>query len=279
MRQRSSVDRATVEGFGYEWTKFDQAAVDPAALEKVFREYFALFPWDSVGDDAVGVDLGCGSGRWARLAAERTGRVIGADASLDALRSAARTAPECPLVLAAAGALPFRAKSLDFGYSLGVLHHVPDPARGLEDAVRTLKPGAPFLVYVYYALDNRPSWFQALWRSTDLLRQVISRCPAPIRYGISQMLAIVVYFPLARTARLLERRGIDVESLPLAAYRDRSVYVMRTDALDRFGTRLEKRFTKAEVAALLRGAGLEAVTVGDEPPFWCAVGWKPVEPT
>lgn len=275
MGNTGSVDKQTVEGFGYEWTRFDQSEVDPAELANLFDQYFALFPWDALPPAAVGFDLGCGSGRWARLAAPRAGSVVGVDASREALGVAARNAPDCPLVLALAGALPVADASMDFGYSLGVLHHIPDPLAGLRDAVRALKPGAPFLVYLYYAFDNRPGWFRTVWRASDVVRRGVSRTPVRVRYALSQLLAVGVYLPLARTARVLERRGMDVDSMPLAAYRDRSLYAMRTDALDRFGTRLEKRFTRDEVVALLERAGLERVRA-DGPPYWCAVGFKPL---
>ena len=64
--------------------------------------------------------------------------------------------------------------------------------------------------------------------------------------------------------------------LPLAAYRDRSLYSMRTDALDRFGTKLEKRFTRDQIRAMMEGAGLESITFSDNP-YWCAVGYRNVE--
>lgn len=272
---RGSVDKRTVEGFGYEWTRFDQSGADAVELDQLFAGYFALFPWDALPEGAIGLDLGCGSGRWARMAARGVTKVVGIDASADALKVAARNAPACPLVLAVAGALPLAEGSLDFGYSLGVLHHIPDPAAGLADAVRALKPGAPFLVYLYYALDNRPSWFRTVWLASNVVRGVVSRAPERARYALSQVLALTVYWPLARTARLLELGGAHVDSLPLSAYRRRSLYAMRTDALDRFGTRLEKRFTKAEVGDLLRNAGLERVQVSADAPYWCAVGFKP----
>jgi SAM-dependent methyltransferase len=270
-----SVDEATVEGFGYEWTRFDQSAADPDELAELFRQYFASFPWDALPPDPVGFDLGCGSGRWARLAADRVGTLVGVDASAQALGVARRNAPTSPVVQAVAGALPLRPGAFDFGYSLGVLHHIPDPHRGLADAVTALKPGAPFLVYLYYAFDNRGPWFRAVWRASDLARRAVSRCPGPVRAGISDALAVAVYLPLARLAAAAERRGRAVDAFPLSAYRHRSLYAMRTDALDRFGTRLEHRFTRPEVAQLMERAGLERVTVSDDAPYWCAVGFKP----
>jgi hypothetical protein len=47
---------------------------------------------------------------------------------------------------------------------------------------------------------------------------------------------------------------------------------MRTDAFDRFSTRLEQRFTAGEVVAMMRAAGLDHVVLSPSEPFWCAVG-------
>ena len=65
-------------------------------------------------------------------------------------------------------AIPLPDGSADFGYSLGVLHHVPDTQKGIIECVRKLKPGAPFLLYLYYAFDNRPWWFRTIWKISDL---------------------------------------------------------------------------------------------------------------
>lgn len=271
-------DQRSVDSFGFEWTKFDQAGVDPHELDAIFESYFDLFPWGDLPDGAAGFDLGCGSGRWASRVLPRVGAVVGIDPSRAALRVARRNTPDGWFVQGASGTLPFGDESFDFGYSLGVLHHTPDPAAGLRDALRLLRPGAPFLVYLYYALDNRPRWFRALWRLSDLGRGVVSRCPPRTRYWISQVIAAVVYWPLARMAVMVERAGGPVERMPLSTYRHRSFYIMRNDALDRFGTPLERRFTRAEISALLDDAGFERVVV-DGPPYWSAVGYRPSAPT
>jgi hypothetical protein len=162
---------------------------------------------------------------------------------------------------------------MDFGYSLGVLHHVPDTAAGLAACVRKLKPGAPFLVYLYYALENRPGWYRMLWRASDLVRRAVSHSPLWAMHPVADLLAATVYWPLARAALLAEKVGLDVRNAPLSVYRDRSFYTMRTDALNRFGPRHEQRFTAVEVKGMMEAAGLENITFADKL-FWCAAGTR-----
>jgi hypothetical protein len=61
---------------------------------------------------------------------------------------------------------------------------------------------------------------------------------------------------------------------PLSIYRDRSFYVMRNDALDRFRTPLERRFTRQEIAGMLLAAGLRDIRFRESAPYWCAVGTR-----
>ena len=272
-----NVDPETVEGFGDEWTRFDQKALTPQERREIYNHYFAIFPWTQVPPTAVGFDAGCGSGRWAAVVAPRVGTLHAVDASFQALDVARRNLANEPNVefhCASIEDMPFPDGSMDFGYSLGVLHHVPDTRAAIKACARKLKPGAPLLLYLYYAFDNRPGWFRTVWRVSDLGRRVISEMPHGLRFATSQVLAASVYWPLARSARALELLGVPVENLPLSAYRERSFYVMRTDALDRFGTRLEQRFTRDEIRSMMEDAGLERVTFSDETPFWCAVGYR-----
>src|SRR5215467_6546172 len=146
---RHNLDRATVDDFGREWQRFDQSGISNAEVRRRFGEYFALFPWDSLPRDAVGFDAGCGSGRWAALVAPRVGRLHCVDASAAALSIAQKSLAGLGNVefhAAPLDAMPLPDDSMDFGYSLGVLHHLPDPAAGLAVCVRKLKRGAPMLV-------------------------------------------------------------------------------------------------------------------------------------
>lgn len=272
-----NIDHDVVADFGREWSRFDQAALPEAELQAIFDRYFAIFPWHELAEGAIGFDLGCGSGRWAGLVASRVAELHCIDASAEALEVArARLASlaNCRMHLATVDDLPLQQGSMDFGYSLGVLHHLPDTQAALKRCVGTLKPGAPFLVYLYYAFDNRPAWFRAVWKASDLLRRLVSSAPYPLKYFISQAIALLIYLPLARLARMAERAGMNPRSLPLSAYRAASFYTMRTDALDRFGTRLEHRFTRREIEQMMMSSGLERISFSDSEPYWCAVGYR-----
>lgn len=265
----------TIEGFGDQWVRFDQTGISDEDSIRIFNSYFSVFPWDALTKNAVGFDLGCGSGRWAKLVAPHVGRLhcIDPSAAIEVARKNLHGLANCEFHRAGASDIPVSDQSMDFGYSLGVLHHIPEPRAALTASVRKLKPGAPFLLYMYYAFDHRPVWFRVLWRVSDWLRQVVSRMPHGLRFAISQVIAISIYWPLARTAKLGELLGANVSNWPLASYRDVGFYVMRTDALDRFGTRLELRFTKLEMTELMESSGLENILFSEEIPFWCAVGY------
>lgn len=272
----TNLDAATIAGFGDEWSRFDQGALSDEERRRMFEDYFAVFPWERVSPSSVGADIGCGSGRWALLMAPKVGLLHCVDPS-DAIDVAARTCASLHNVRfhrTVADNLPFEDSSLDFAYSLGVLHHVPDTAAAVRSISKKLKRGAPFLLYLYYAFDNRPAWYRSVWRVSDLMRRAVSRLPSTLRYAVSQLIAASVYWPLARLAKAADRRGLLGASFPLAAYRDKSFYTMRTDALDRFGTRLERRFSRREIEIMLNAAGCSQIRFSERVPFWCAVGIK-----
>ncbi|MFM8362038.1 MAG: class I SAM-dependent methyltransferase [Haliscomenobacter sp.] len=272
----SNLHPKTVSSFGDEWARFDQRGLSEAEAGKIFQEYFSIFPWEALPAGAEGFDMGCGTGRWARWVAPKVGFLHCIDPS-----SAIEVAQKS---LGAFGNIAFHRASVDekvlplgsqdFGYSLGVLHHVPDTAGAIRSCVELLRPGAPFLVYLYYAFDNRPWWFRALWKMTDLARRLICRLPGSIKSILTDIIAALVYWPLARFAFVGERLGFKVHSLPLSYYRRHSFYTMRTDSRDRFGTPLEKRFPKSEIIRMMQSAGLEGIVVSDSAPFWCALGYR-----
>jgi SAM-dependent methyltransferase len=272
----TNIDLKTVKSFGDEWSRFDQTALSAEEAHKIFAEYFAVFPWGALPADAEGFDMGCGSGRWAQFVAPIVGRLhcIDPSAAIEVARANLGRFTNVIFHRASVDELDLPPASQDFGYSLGVLHHVPDTAAAIRSCVELLKPGAPLLLYLYYAFENRPGWFRVLWRASDILRRMLHRLPPVLKHVVTDIIAATVYLPLARLSGALENVGIDVHGIPLSFYRHHSFYTMRTDARDRFGTPLEQRFTRAYIETMMREAGLVNMQFSTGAPYWCAVGFK-----
>jgi SAM-dependent methyltransferase len=275
--ESADLSRRVVKGFGEEWSRFTNQTLSDHELREMFELYATVFPWRDLPDNAVGFDAGCGSGRWATFFAPRVGLLHCIDASDAALGIARRTLAGNRNVVfhhqdICEPGLPVG--SCDFGYSLGVLHHIPDTELATASCVEMLKPGAPFLVYLYYDLEHSGWFHKWLLRVVTATRYITSRLPRVLKLIVADVIAAFVYWPLANLARYLDWAGRNPSWVPLFQYRRRSFYVMRNDALDRFGTRLEKRYSRDDVYSLLEGAGLENVVFAEGPPWWVAVGWR-----
>ena len=203
----SNIDTRTVASFGEEWSRFDQSGMSDEEAFKVFQEYFAVFPWEALPADAEGFDMGCGSGRWGRWVAPRVGLLhcIDPSAAIEIARVNLSEHPNVVFHQASVDASGLPGASQDFGYSLGVLHHVPDTLAAIRSCVSLLKPGAPLLLYLYYRFDNRPWWFRALWRGSDWTRRLIFRLPPGVKHGVTDVIAALVYWPLARLSWVIDR--------------------------------------------------------------------------
>ena len=272
----NNIDEKTVSSFGDEWKRFDQKGMSDDESKRIFNNYFSIFQWNNISSDAEGFDMGCGSGRWARFAASRVGHLNCIDPS-SAIDVAKKTLYDCNNVTFIRGSVSenqLKKNSQDFGYSLGVLHHIPDTQKAIKSCVELLKVDAPLLLYLYYAFDNKPFFYKAIWKVSDLIRYVISKLPLKIRNIFTDIIFVFIYIPLFFVSKFAEKIGINPINIPLSYYRHHSFYTMRTDSRDRFGTPLEKRFTRDKIKEMMVESGLKNIQFSDKAPFWCAIGYK-----
>jgi SAM-dependent methyltransferase len=271
-----NIDKNTVSSFGNEWNDFDQSKMLSKEVNKVFSEYFSIFPFELLTGESEGFDMGCGSGRWAKLIAPKVKKLHCVDPS-SAIEVASKNLFNFNNIVFHKNSVddvPLLESSQDFGYSIGVLHHVPDTESAIKSCANLLKTGAPLLLYIYYKFDNRSLIYRTIWMISDVIRRIIYRLPFRARRIFTDIIAIMVYFPLSRLSRILNSFNINVSNIPLSYYKDHTFYTMRTDSRDRFGTPLEKRFTKSQIKEMMKRSGLEDIKFSDRAPYWCAVGFK-----
>jgi len=269
-------DLDVINDFGNEWNYYDQLNLNDKEGEKIFLNYFGIFPWKLIGKESVGFDMGSGSGRWAKFVAPKVKHLHCIEPS-EAIKISMQNLSNnenCSFHNKSIKNINLKDGSMDFGYSLGVIHHISDYQDAIERCVCLLKPNSPILFYFYYSFDNKPFWYRSLWTLTDPIRLIISKLSFRTKVFITTIIASFIYFPLAKFSKFLSFFNLDTKNIPLSYYKDMSFYTMRTDALDRFGTKLEQRFSKSEIENILKSKGLKKITFSNKAPFWCVVGYK-----
>ncbi len=275
--KKENVDWNVVNDFGTEWEEFQFDSYDLNILKETWDQYFNIFPWGYISKDSEGFDMGCGSGRWAQFVIPKVGRLncIDPSSAIYVAESNLKKYDNAFFYKETVDACSLENESQDFGYSLGVLHHIPDTQKAIKDCAIKLKKGAPFLLYLYYDFEDKPALFKLIWKLTDFVRlKVISKLPPRIKKTICSIIAIIIYYPLAKFSRILEILGLNVENIPLSDYRNKSFYIMNNDALDRFGTKLEQRFSKKDITNMLQNSGFHKITFSNKTPYWTCISYK-----
>jgi ubiquinone/menaquinone biosynthesis C-methylase UbiE len=273
----TNLEHKVILDFGHEWNYLNQSTINNKKLNNAFNQYFKIFPKSYLNKNLEGFDMGCGSGRWAKIIAPKVRRLNCLDPSIEALNVAKKNLKKYKNVFfynKGVNANALKKNSQDFGYCLGVLHHILNTSGGIKSCYKILKKNSPFLIYLYYKFDNKPLWFKLIWVFSDLLRKFISCLPFSIKKNITFFIALLIYYPLSRISKILFEFGFNVRNFPLSDYKDKSFYFMITDSLDRFGTKLEKRFTKIEIKQMLIKAGFQDIKFNNQAPYWVAIAWK-----
>ncbi len=270
-----NIDLNTVESFGDEWTKFNH--FDNTEIETAGGQYFDIINNEIINSESIVLDVGCGTGRWSKYIAPKVKFVEAIDPS-EAVYSAAKllqNSDNVRISKTSVDNIPFEDNSFDLVFSLGVLHHIPDTADAMKKCVQKVKKNGWFLVYLYYSLDNRGLLYRALFNLSTVFRKIISNLPSVIKLVVCDIIAIFIYMPFIIIARSFKKLGINFyKKIPLSYYCDKSFNIIRNDALDRFGTPLEQRFSKEQITKMMSEAGLSNIKFSDGEPYWHAVGQK-----
>jgi SAM-dependent methyltransferase len=192
----------TAEKFGWSWQHFSHE--DPLYAEQFLGWLAPVRPEFFAGK--VVLEGGCGKGRHTRLAAGWGAReVISFDLSdaVETAFAATRSLENVHIIQADIYQLPLR-RVFDYAFSVGVLHHLPDPRAGFVALAAKVKQGGHISAWIYGAENN-----QWITRWVDPLRKNItsriaprallhlSKLPAALLYAANK----TIYGPLNRSPR------------------------------------------------------------------------------
>lgn len=192
---------ATASSFGWQWQHFTQDDERYSEqmlgwIEPVKPEFFK---------DKVVLEGGCGKGRHTLLASHWGARdVIGVDlsAAVESAFAATRGSENMHIVQADIYHLPLK-RVFDYAFTIGVLHHLPDPKGGFKSLASKVKPGGHFSAWVYGAENNgwitrfvNPLRVRVTSRMNRRALLHLSKLPTAAVYAATKL----IYGPLNKSA-------------------------------------------------------------------------------
>lgn len=264
----------TALSFGFEWHRFPEMY---AEWNRSFLDYMQPHGPDFFCGKKV-LDAGCGNGRFAYYAARYGAEVWAIDLG-PAVEVAHRNTDAAGNVQVAQADLhqpPFALESFDFIYSIGVLHHLPDPEAAFQNLLRFLKPDGEIQIYLYWKPERQPVK-RTLLAGVTAARQVTTRLPHAAVNALAYPAAVAAFASFVWPYQLLKRiPGLAgwAEKLPMKQYANFPFKVCVNDQLDRFSAPIENRYTRAQVRGWFERAGLVEIKV-NAAYGWVATGRKP----
>jgi SAM-dependent methyltransferase len=252
----------TASAFAWQWKAFP--AIEPHH-ERQFLDWIAPAEPEAFAGKVV-LEGGCGKGRHTRLAARYGARaVIGVDLSeaVDVAWANTRGEPNAHVVQADLARLPIKDGCCDYAFSVGVLHHMPEPSAGFRSLARAVRPGGMMSVWVYGAEGN--AWIARV--VSPLRVAVTSRLPPRILYGLSLLCAVPLWVVLVTLYRPARRPGLAwlrrvLFYYPYLAYISRfPFWEVHTIVHDHLAAPVSHYLRRDEVEAWYRGAGARDVVV------------------
>lgn len=258
----------TIKDFGEQWLRYRDIKGFFGSLELFSDIIYPFLTPDDIKDCKV-AEIGSGSGRIVNMLHRSGARhIIAADPS-EAFEVLCRNIelPEKVTCLKIAGDQLPAYGDLDYVFSIGVLHHIPDPAPAVEAAYRALRPGGRFLIWLYGREGN--GLYLAL---IEPLRVLTKRLPD----FLLDSLVEIIYWPLVLYIKFCHLVPLPLKKYLLSVFEKMSPENRRLIIYDQLNPAYAKYYTQYEAKKVLSDAKFENIRIHHRHGYsWTVIGTKP----
>jgi len=265
----SSDKDQTIKDFGEQWLQYPDNKGYYGSLE-LFSDILSPFiKTDEITGCRV-AEIGSGGGRIVNMLLEAGAEHVIAVEPSEAIEVLYRNIrkPEKVTCLRITGDQLPAYGNLDYTFSIGVLHHIPDPAPVVEAAFKALRPGGHFLIWLYGKEGN--SLYLALIRP---LRVLTKHLP----HFMLASLVEIMYWPLVLYIKFCHRLPLPLRGYVLSVLEKMSPEKRRLIIYDQLNPSYAKYYTRVEAEKLLLDARFINVRVHHRHGYsWTLIGTKPL---
>ena len=253
------IQKANQSNYGYEWQAFSH---EYQGWEDIYKRYSG-FESEDFFPDKLGLDAGCGMGRFPLVAVKHGAEMVGLDLS-NAIEAAYVKSIGIPTFHAVQGDifnLPFRDDFFDFAESLGVIHITPDPEGALDSIRSVTRKDSRIFLYVYNSFEDENLFKFYFLKAVNLVRKLTVKVPSNFLYWMLYPMVPVVYACLYLPSRMLWAVGLKGLSMKFPysfeQYRGRRIRDFHMNLFDRFGNPVERRYNRREMTDWMERADID----------------------
>jgi len=248
----------SINTFSNQWSRFNQLHIPAVGTtaDNSFRRYLGSFDPENLRDCRV-AEIGAGVGQSLFSMSRYAPReLIGYEPSegFSFLQRNMQDVANCRLVKK--GGHDFDEIELDFVLSIGVIHHIPDPLRVVQNAYQSLRPGGKFVIWVYGNQLRRYVWLQ------KIARKLTARINDSILDCISGIVATVLTVYSQACVRL-GARWAPMYSYLTSTFKKASVELRKILVFDQLNPGWSEYYSESQLRELLMEGGFSSVVIED----------------
>ena len=274
--------KSYADSFGAQWNAFAQVQLDDDHTVESNLRFDSEIGWsESMLSGKSIIEIGSGAGRFVDVVSRRDARlVVGIDltSAVDASQNSLANRDNVFFIQADVFNLPIKSVFFDYAYSIGVLHHTPEPQLAFEALVDIVRDGGDVGVSLYeislYSRPNRNSlkvatidllWSLNLWR-VEFFRTFTTKLPDSLMIIYCKTVIPILHhlnkIPIFKFFRYL---------LPSTCYRKLPVAWSMLDTMDTYSTKIVHQYRAKDMFQWFLKLGLKNIILMNGRAGWVSL--------